>query len=404
MAKDSCCKIIKGKQYIYTFDPEIENPNKHLSFIINKSKKEILFFPEDGFIIKEIKITGFTSIPDILNENGYFNSGLGYYLNKKLKEINAYKFEIVRNGKSSIRRYKSLNKVVMNYNSLAIVHQALKNISSISKRDRSIAIDDFFSDEYPNNFNSLGLSGKRLAKQLMASLSDTVIKELMKEDIDKLLNFVQNLVKNRYKASEPKFEIFQAAKIRVDEITIEKVLSEFQALINENPNESKFGKFLNRNLYLLDSKYVSSIPQLNLVLGNARPVDFGLVDSGGFLDIFEIKKPSTPILAKRTDRGNYYWSPEAIKAIVQAEKYLYNAESKKDALANDIKRESGLQVNVVKPRAILVIGMSSEFKNDNMVEDFRILRMSLKNIDVVLYDELINRLKNQKNKIFYKEK
>jgi hypothetical protein len=28
----------------------------------------------------------------------------------------------------------------------------------------------------------------------------------------------------------------------------------------------------------------------------------------------------------QTDRGNYYWHGEAIKAIVQAEKYLFHAE------------------------------------------------------------------------------
>ena len=105
-------------------------------------------------------------------------------------------------------------------------------------------------------------------------------------------------------------------------------------------------------------------------------------------------------MSKETDRGNYYWHAETVKAIVQAEKYLYNAERKASTLADDIRREERIDVKVIKPRAILIIGHSNQLDDDNKKEDFKVLRKSLKNIEIVLYDELVEGMENQKNKYY----
>ena len=89
-----------------------------------------------------------------------------------------------------------------------------------------------------------------------------------------------------------------------------------------------------------------------------------------------------------------------MKALVQAEKYLYNAEGKRDTLAKDLSRERKVDVKVVRPRAVVIMGTSDQLDAPEKIEDFRVLRQSLKNIEVVLYDELLERLKNQKNKIY----
>ena len=86
--------------------------------------------------------------------------------------------------------------------------------------------------------------------------------------------------------------------------------------------------------------------------------------------------------------------------MVQAEKYLFNAERKADAPETDIERERELAVRVVRPSAVVIVGHSKQLTNKKMRDDFKVLRESLKNIEVVLYDELLNRLKNQKGKIY----
>ena len=85
-----------------------------------------------------------------------------------------------------------------------------------------------------------------------------------------------------------------------------------------------------------------------------------------------------------------------MKAITQAEKYLFESERKAPVLSEDIKRENSEDVKVIKPKVFLVIGSLEQFDNDNMLEDFRILRESLKNVNIILYDELYERFKNLK--------
>ncbi|WP_276504842.1 Shedu immune nuclease family protein [Terrimonas pollutisoli] len=168
----------------------------------------------------------------------------------------------------------------------------------------------------------------------------------------------------------------------------------------KNTLESDWGEFLERNLFLIDSKYVKTIPELNVVLAGARKVDFGLIDSQGYLDMFEIKKPQTELIAPKQDRGNYYWHPNATMALTQAEKYLYYAESRRKILEEDIERQKRHKVNVIKPRAYIIMGHTKQLDTKEKQEDFRILRSSLKNLEIILYDELLERLKNQKNKVF----
>ena len=105
-------------------------------------------------------------------------------------------------------------------------------------------------------------------------------------------------------------------------------------------------------------------------------------------------------MAKRSDRGNYYWSSHAIKAIVQAEKYFENAQRKAPELAEDIKREKNIKVEVIRPRAFVIMGNSNQLTDKKRKDDFRILKYSLKNVEIILYDELLDRLKNQQRKIY----
>lgn len=385
-------------QKVYIFNEKYPE-EEHLVFKIYKSKEKIFFYPK-LHSKEKIIFDGFSKLPDIMNEKGYFKAGLSYYIDKKLKEINAKNIIISKNKSSSIRKLKNGTKIIINYDSIKTLSKYLSILFHEAKNERSIAVDDFFAKEFPDQYKSKGITKNKKAKKVINNLDPSIIDILTQDDIDKIMAFFSKLLKSKYNESINKHKLLGLAKLKVDDIAIKQILDEFETLLKKNPHETKWGKFLQKNLYLLDSKYVSIIPELNLVLSTSRKVDFGLIDSQGFLDIFEIKKPTTSLLSQNKDRGNYYWSTDAIKAITQAEKYLYNAISKKDTLAADIKRENNISVKIVKPRVFLLIGNNSQLDNDNKMEDFRILRMSLKNIEIILYDELLERLKNQQNKIY----
>lgn len=392
-------EVSEDIEEVYVFD--VEHPEKrHLAYRIDKSAVQIEFFPREEFVVSRVLLEGFKTLPAEFSEKGYIKAGLMYYFNKKLGERGVNDFIISTKRKDSFRATDKRKRMILSYASLKWLKEHITDIINESKAEKSALVDEFFAGKFPSKYKARSESASRRAAKVVRYLDETIVEHLGTDDQDRVFDFVETLLRTRYTTASRKRRLFAAAKLKVDDIAVGEVLSEFEQLLHENPHETKWGSFLEKNLYLLDSKYVEVVPELNVVLAGARKVDFGLVDAQGFLDIFEIKKPSTKLLSSKTDRGNFYWSPDAVKAITQAEKYLYNAERKAANLAEDIQREGRIAVSVIKPRAFLLIGMSKQLDSDQKVEDFRILRMSLKNVEIILYDELLERLKNQKSKIY----
>lgn len=388
----------KNVQKIYVWP--VNNPkDQRLGFLINKSKKQIIYYPQFSSL-KRIYIEGFTSLPHEFSPKGYIKHGLKYYLNKMLTDKNVSKLFISKDKDNKFKNVNGSYVVTINYNDFRSLTKKVGQINRDRERERSKFVDEFFHNLFPKQYPKVEISSKLRASRVMHNLDENIIEHLDKNDVNKLLDFFESLVSTKYSSALRKRRLLSSAKIKVDDVAISGIIQEFEQMLSQNHNEAKWANFLKRNLFLIDSKYVNAIPQLNVVLAGSRKVDFGLIDSQGYLDIFEIKKPSTKLLASKPDRGNYYWSTEAVKALVQAEKYLFNAERKAPGLTEDIKKEKGLQVEVVKPRAVVIVGKGRQLDNSKKTNDFRVLRQSLKNIEVVLYDELLQRIKNQKNKIY----
>lgn len=383
---------------IYVFDEENEDEKK-LTYRIDKRKLIIKFFPAE-FCVKEIIINGFKTLPEEFSEIGYIKQGLLYYINKKVEHLKPTSFIIDKNLKSSIKIAGKKTVVTLNYTDLEYFKDKMTDLSNEYKRDRSFFADEFFYTTYPFDFPEAKLSSQKRLSKLLASLDKDVIERIGPAELEKIENFYETLLKTKYKSDNYKLKFITRTKVKIDTITVDSIISEFEEKFAKNTSESDWGTFLEKNLFLIDSKYVKAIPELNVVLAGARKVDFGLIDAQGYLDMFEIKKPQTELLATKQDRGNYYWHPNATMALMQAEKYLYYAESRRKILEEDIERQKKHKVTVIKPRAYIIMGNTSQLDTKEKQEDFRVLRSSLKNLEIILYDELLERLKNQKNKVF----
>jgi len=396
-------KITKpgGVQEIFVYQ-EGSPEQKHLAYVVDREQMLVTFHPRRSILkLKTISIEGFNRLPPEFHEKGHIKSGVEYYLSKKFDGKQVASLTISKSRKNSMRKTKFGYRIRFNYDSFRQLRMALSRFNFDSTRDRSILVDDYFHNLFPRHFKKpTSLSIGERTRRLVSQLDDTIINHLEAKDAQALVDFFEKMLKKRGMSSSQKRRLFESAKLKVDDITVIEIIRQFEAMLSSGRSEQKWGEYLRRNLFLIDARYVNSIPQLNVQLGGTRKMDFGLVDSQGYLDIFEIKLPTTPLLAKKPDRGNYYWSTDAVKALVQAEKYLYNAEQKGADLPKDIKREKGLATDVIRPRALLLIGHNSQLDNDNKREDFRVLRRSLKNVEVILYDELLERLKLLKGKTY----
>jgi hypothetical protein len=388
-----------GLTEVYVYDEETPE-EKHLAYTIDPTRHEILFRPDENFAVSKVLLEGFDDLPPEFSEGGYIKGGLMYYLSKKFEEKGVSQFIISRSQNTRARKVKSGLKVVFSYADFSALKDQLTTISNEAKRERSLCVDEFFYRSFPSRYSKTTASSRNRAAKAIRNLTPDIVEHLSTGDVSTVLDFVETLLTTKYRSDVHKRKLFNAAKIKIDDLAITDVIELFEKMLQDDPSESKWGAFLKRNLFLIDSKYIHVLPELNVVLANYRKVDFGLVDVQGYLDIFEIKKPSTRLLSKTTDRGNHFWSTDAVKAIVQAEKYLFNAERKAASLAEDVDIQRKTKVEVIRPRAFVLLGDSGQLDDDNKRRDFRVLRMSLKNVEVIIYDELLERIKNQKGKVY----
>ena len=388
-----------GTESIFVFDSD-KPKERHLTFVINAVEERIEFYPRDKFLVEMVELVGFKRVPPEISELGYFKAGLSYYLSKKFlgKKINT--FRVSKDVSSTLRKYRGGLTLVLGYDELRNLKGKLTELSNESKFERSLAVDEFFHQEFPSKFPPVEVPAKRRAKRAIHNLDPAIVNHLEPADVEKFLDFMECMLERKYSSAARRRKLFGAAKLKVDEVALKETIEVFESKLEADESEHRWGEFLQKHLYLIDSKYVHVIGQLNVVLGGQRSVDFGMVDSQGYLDLFEIKKPSTPLLARTIDRGNHYWSTDTVKSIAQAEKYLFNADRKAANLAEDIRRERKIEVTVIRPRAVLIIGNSNQLDSEEKETDFRVLKMALKNVEIVTYDELLQRLKNQMSKIY----
>ena len=132
-----------------------------------------------------------------------------------------------------------------------------------------------------------------------------------------------------------------------------------------------------------------------------RQIDIALLDADGHLDLIELKKPGeSDILSKGLYRDNYIPSKTLSGAIMQAEKYIlylqkggYQEESDLNVWYKS-KQYPPMQLRVVNPHAMLILGRSEGFSKRQR-QDFEVIRRKYAHIiDIVTYDDLISRVEN----------
>lgn len=398
-------KKIKGKEYILGYATDDKKPlERNLIYKINKEKLLIDYFPSNSkyLFFSEVTISGFNYLPEIFKKNGYSKNRIFDYINRIFKDKKIKSIKIVKSGASEIVKRGKNKYLQILYSCLEGLSEELGTMDYYHKQRKSQIVNKLFNLQFPKLVKAKKVNNaSAITKSAIQTLSAQGIESFDKYDIGRVTDIVSTLMKSGHRLQISQSELFKNTKLKIDSVTFTDVISKFELLLSsKKTTESNWGKFLEGNLFLIDSKYIHPLPQLNLVLGGTRKVDFGLVDIQGYLDLFEIKKPETKLLTSKKDsRGNYSWDRQSIEAIVQAEKYLFQAEGKRNDLKADIKREKDIDLDVIRPRAFVILGNSSQLDNSAKREDFRILKNQFKNIEIILYDELLDRIKNQKKSL-----
>ncbi len=379
--------------------------SKKIFCVIQKDKlvaEYILSQKKDCYqkkFLKKFKITGFDKLPAGFFRNGKGLINPGYLVLEELtKTFDNIDLTITKDKKSSIEQLKTKTKITLNYGKLYGTIIKGKDIIKEKNLEKDLTLKLFLHDQFPRNFPKVASENTLYKKNDLFHLLSrgNVIENLSTDDIDKLKNFFPLFIKffsNKYKG-ETKLLKISENKNETQIIYLESIISEYEKKLKaKHQVEHNWQKFLREYILFFNLNYANVIEKENIALEERYP-DFMLIDVYNYLDIYEIKTPDTNLLKKDSSRGNYYWDTELSKAISQVENYIDHINKNRLAFIDKIRREMKLNIRVVKPRGFIIAGTKKQLQGEIMEDNFRLLNKSMSNIEIILYDEFLNNLKN----------
>lgn len=381
--------------------------------IYRKSKKTVYYLrgSQDKYL-KQITLQGFIGLPAglYLNKGGYGFGKKGVFLLSTLKENLApsKSLELIITDKA-VKGLRKASRVV----TITLPIQEVKNlliklgrINEDNNNELRSAAGSFLSTKFPSRIKiSTDNFDEYKAGEMAALLRrEKVAQKLNEEDLESLNSFFPKIFQVGLKGQKKTKKSIRSRLIKntkkiTDRIFLDEVITEFKGnLLKKSLSENEWQIFLREKVFYFFSNYVTFIEKQNVSISVSYP-DFVLVDAYNFVDVFEIKKPDTPLLALDESHDNYYWKPDIAKAISQIENYIDEIICNSDGYIRAVKRKKDIDIRVVRPRGYIIAGTSKQFNNAKESEDFRKLGVSLKNVNFILYDELFENLKNLRSKL-----
>ncbi len=370
------------------------------------------FNPRNGALrYKSILTITYEGLPNPL-PTGFLKSaktGLGFtrelapilkYLEKEIPTINH-----VVVSSSQTTNLANRKTVVFNLKDLERERTYLLTIRNRHKDELKIETNNVLAVLFPAKFK------KRQVKHRPGDLFEFIKShslrpsELSDDDLSAAAGLLSSLP-----SSHP-FAFAQSAlalKTSVDRALIEDLIRKYKKLLalkqEKKGLENKWQVFFSDNLLYFNFGYVQKFDK-ELIMGDKTLnfPDFTMLNTFGYLDVFEIKTHLTQLLSFDNGRKNFYWTAEAARAISQCENYIDSLVKEEDTVIKNIRDEYHINsVDAVRPLAYIIAstknGLAGSETNTKytgkiykkMWNDFRRLNNSLHNVSFVLYDELLD--------------
>lgn len=379
-----------------------KNEDGKIIWRVNRKTKKGYYRVGDKYFqskyCKRILLEGFVRLPSgFYTKDGYGLAASGSFLLQELYEKFRKKIDltIAATGNSRLdgRGRKATARIL--HPALAKLNQSMRSVKRKKNEELRAEVKNFLGEQFSQFSGYRGTKPKYAPGTLAATLSEEqLLAKLNLEDRKNIEEFIPEYlsqIPGTLKAKK-KLQVIYDSLDAGKKVYLDKILKEFRKKIQRRVhNEKVWQRFLSEYILILRNTYGEVLEKESVSLQGKFP-DFMLIDPYGYLDIYEIKKPSTDLMKHDRSRNNYYWDTELSKAISQVENYLHQVQRNSDSLINDIRRNKGIEVNIVRPRGYIIAGMRSQLTNPKMLDDFRILNESLKNIDVIFYDDLLENL------------
>ncbi len=210
----------------------------------------------------------------------------------------------------------------------------------------------------------------------------------------KYRNKKPSLIKNKLRRAFSEYEIDKYQTI------YEKLKSMLDD--EEDFSEAQWQKEIIDILLMLYPKYIAVFDNVHIKADNQKNkyLDYLFVDANGHIDIVEIKKPfDNAIMTGNLYRGNHIPLKELSGTVMQLEKYIYylnrwGQRGEKKLIDKYGKYlPNGFEIHITNPKGLIIMGRENNLSKAQK-SDFEVVKRKFKNvIDILSYDDLIQRLK-----------
>lgn len=365
--------VIKQKTQEQILSLTIDNPN---------------YGEFNGF---QITFKGFDKIPRTFLPRGLpggFRTGK-YILERFKQQFGEFTLRVVKEDESVIITKGKPTHINLRYSD---VRRIIDSFNANYRNEGTKSVDRHLGSLFPNHFpqyteiyrpNSLTAAIPSKAEEI----------QLTDRDKKKCIQLLPALANYDVKSQRELKRLLRGRKV-LHYLHLEKLLRDFERRLGKPAKEQTWQLFFKKNLLILNPSYIELVDKPNISLSIQLP-DFLLLSVDNYVDVYEIKLPKTKLLALDKSHKNYYWTTEISKAISQVENYIDSISKQAYGLAMEIRKQYKLDINIVRPRGYIIAGHSKEFKgSEKKKDDFRLLNESLKNTNVITYDDFLVRFRN----------
>jgi len=373
-----------------------EDPEELLIKIYTKENDTFTYFLDGGNSVKEIIFEGYQDLPKIV-------SSVGFGFEEK-SMTNFFRFKLENSGyekiiiTDNIPNRKKKNVFYFLLSELEELKSSIGQEQRACNDTKTILVKNFLVNHYPNlGFDYQETNNNK--ELVLRNLNSKLIEKLTADEIEEIGKFYVDAAK-KYSRADLVKRMVKGLQKNAQLLSLQEIIGKYEKLLKDNPAESVWQSFFDEYITLFDNRYYKKLDYKNIATGITKYPDLVLVDIYGYVDFYELKKSSTPILQYDKSHKTFYWSKDFSMVIAQAADYLQKAKENSLSYSKSIKDQTatedneGFEINIINPRAIIVAGTTKELNTPNKRNHFKTLRESLKDIEFVLYDELLERLKN----------
>lgn len=305
------------------------------------------------------------------------------------------------------------NTINFKYADLKEARERISPLLSKQSNEKKVLVEEILSGLLPEDFD---YDEEEYEKGLLHNFIqkyDLTPEKLSDSDLEGISKIISQL--------PPNHEFIRTRKIistkeKIDKVFLEDIVEQYSKILEQKTDtkrlEDKWQEFFNDNILYFNFGYVERFEHERIKGDKSLDIpDFILLNTYGYLDVFEIKTHLKPLLTYNDGRNNFYWTSIASQAISQAENYIDSIIKEEDTIIKNIRDEYDIHnIDAVRPIVYIIASSedflagekTNEYKGKNkkkLWNDFRRLNNSLKNIEFVLYDDLLDVFNNMLKRI-----